>query len=83
MTEQLSPTDVPGTDQEIVDAVTLDTVQNAVAVDPDKLYTGIDLAETLSCLTGKWIKRITADTVEFQDGSSANFARRNRRRSSR
>ncbi len=28
----------------------------------------IDLAETLSTLRGKWIKRITAEYVEFQDG---------------
>ena len=25
-------------------------------------------AETLSCVTGKWIRRITAETVEFEDG---------------
>ena len=33
-----------------------------------KLYSGVDLAETLSCVTGKWIRRITADYVEFEDG---------------
>jgi len=43
-------------------------------VNLEKLYAGIDLAETLSCLTGKWIKRITKDTVEFQDGTSASLS---------
>ena len=32
-----------------------------------------DLAETLSCLTGKQIKRITADTVEFAEGFTASL----------
>lgn len=33
----------------------------------------IDLAKTLSCLTGKPIRRITAETVEFSDGPSASL----------
>ena len=32
-----------------------------------------DRAETLSCLTGKQIKRITSDTVEFADGSTSSL----------
>lgn len=39
----------------------------------DKLYNGIDVAETLSCVTGKWIKRVTRDTVEFADGTTASL----------
>ena len=35
---------------------------------PERLYDDIDLAETLSNLRGKWIKHITKDHVEFQDG---------------
>lgn len=46
---------------------------NRVAAALDRLYPGIDLAETLSCLTGKWIKRIGRDTVEFADGSTADL----------
>ena len=61
-------------DLKLLDAVTVDAAGNQVAVALDKLYPGIDLAETLSCLTGKWIKRITRDTVEFDDGSTANLA---------
>ena len=41
----------------------------------DRLYPDIDLAETLSCVTGKWIKRITADEVEFTDGSKQSLSK--------
>ena len=47
----------------------LDYENNEVNVDLTQLYPDIDLAETLSCVTGKWIKRITEDYVEFADGS--------------
>jgi adenine-specific DNA-methyltransferase len=53
--------------------VQVNTAQNKVEVKLEKLYSGIDLAETLSCLTGKWIKRITKEVVEFEDGSSASL----------
>jgi len=36
------------------------------------LYENIDIAETLSNLTGKWIKKINPDNVEFADGSIVN-----------
>jgi adenine-specific DNA-methyltransferase len=61
-------------DLKLLDAVTVDLPGNRVAVALDRLYPGIDLAETLSCLTGKWIKRITPGTVEFRDGSTADLA---------
>ena len=54
-------------------AVPVDKTTDKVAVRLERLYDGIDLAETLSCLTGKWIRRITKDTVEFQDGTSASL----------
>ena len=50
-------------------ALELDYEKNEVEVHLDRLYDDIDLAETLSCVTGKWIKRVTADEVEFTDGS--------------
>lgn len=40
----------------------------------NRFYASIDLAETLSCLTGKWIRRITADTVKFEDGERVDLA---------
>jgi adenine-specific DNA-methyltransferase len=61
-------------DLKMLEAVKVDKKKNKVEVNLENLYDGIDLAETLSCLTGKWIKRITKDTVEFQDGSSASLS---------
>lgn len=58
-------------DLKYLQAVQLDPAHNKVSVRLEQLYPGIDLAETLSCLTGKWIKRITAAQVEFQDGTTA------------
>jgi adenine specific DNA methylase Mod len=55
-------------DLKMLEAMEVDTKKNTVKVDLSKLYDGIDVAETLSNLTGKWIKRITADSVEFDDG---------------
>jgi adenine-specific DNA-methyltransferase len=60
-------------DLKMLDAISLDKQQNRVDVHPEKLYDGIDLAETLSCVTGKWIKRITRDTVTFEDGTTASL----------
>ena len=37
-------------------------------VDLSKLYKNIDIPETLSNLLGRWIKKITADYVEFENG---------------
>jgi adenine-specific DNA-methyltransferase len=61
-------------DLKLLDAVTVDQEKNKVHTALQKLYGGIDLAETLSCLSGKWIKRVTADTVEFEDGTTASLS---------
>lgn len=55
-------------DLKMLEAMEVDTKKHTVEVDLSKLHDGIDIAETLSNLTGKWIKRITADSVEFEDG---------------
>ena len=55
-------------DSKMLDSLELDYKKNAVHFHPEKVYKDIDLAETLSNLRGKWIKRITSDEVEFQDG---------------
>lgn len=55
-------------DAKLLDAVETDAEADAVHVDPSRLYDGIDLAETLSCVTGKWIRRITQEYVEFEPG---------------
>lgn len=62
--------------------VTLDLETDRVRVDLSQLYPDIDLAETLSCLTGRWIRRLypRADDpqrpgeVELEDGTRLNLA---------
>jgi adenine-specific DNA-methyltransferase len=60
-------------DLKLLEAVRVDKERNKVEVQLETLYAGIDLAETLSDLSGKWIKRITRDIVEFQDGTTASL----------
>ena len=60
-------------DQKMLDAIEIDYKKNKVRVDLSKLYDDIDIAETLSNLTGKWIKKITKDEVEFEDGDKINI----------
>lgn len=60
-------------DEKMLKALEIDYENNKVKVDLDKLYPNIDIAETLSNLTGKWIKRITDEEVEFEDGSKINI----------
>jgi adenine specific DNA methylase Mod len=67
-------------DEKMLKAVEIDYEKNTVKVDLTKLYpdpsaplgTSIDIAETLSNLTGKWIKKVSADEVEFEDGTKIN-----------
>ena len=61
-------------DLKLLDAVKLDKTADRIEVRPETLYAGIDLAETLSCVTGKWIKRITKDAVEFEYGTTASLS---------
>jgi adenine-specific DNA-methyltransferase len=55
-------------DRKLLEALEVNLAANQVKVDLTKLYPGIDLSETLANLRGKRIRRITADTVEFEDG---------------
>jgi adenine specific DNA methylase Mod len=55
-------------DLKMLEVLDVDTKGKKVKVDLSKLYDEIDIAETLSNLTGKWIKRINAESVEFDDG---------------
>ena len=56
-------------DEKMLSALEIDYKKNKVKVDLSKLYPDIDIAETLSNLTGKWIKAIKDNEVEFSDGS--------------
>ncbi|MBI4681167.1 MAG: site-specific DNA-methyltransferase, partial [Nitrospirae bacterium] len=60
-------------DLKMLDVLKVDLKKNKVTVDLSKLYNGIDIAETLSNLKGKWIKRITPDSVEFADGETVDL----------
>jgi len=60
-------------DLKMLEALEVDLEQDEVKVDLSKLYDNIDIAETLSNLRGKWIKRITPDFMEFEDGEKVDF----------
>jgi hypothetical protein len=53
-------------------ALEIDYEKEKVKVDFSNLYPNIDVAETLSNLTGRWIKKISDDKVEFEDGTGIN-----------
>ena len=55
-------------DLKMLEALEVDYENNKIKVDLSKLYSNIDIPETLSNLLGKWIKKITVDYVEFEDG---------------
>jgi adenine specific DNA methylase Mod len=60
-------------DSKMLDALKIDYKNNKVKVDLSKLYKNIDIPETLSNLFGKWIKKISPDYVEFEDGEKINI----------
>ena len=60
-------------DKKLLDALELDFKKNKVKVNLEKLYSNIDIAETLSNLCGKYIKKVTSDEVEFEDGEKVNL----------
>ncbi len=55
-------------DLKMLEALEIDYENNKVNVDLSKLHQNIDIPETLSNLLGRWIKRITPDEVEFENG---------------
>jgi adenine-specific DNA-methyltransferase len=59
-------------DEKMLKAVEIDYEKNKVKVDLSKLHPNIDIAETLSNLTGKWIKKMSDAEVEFEDGTKIN-----------
>jgi hypothetical protein len=60
-------------DPKMLEALEIDYKNNKVKVDLSKLYKNIDIPETLSNLFGEWIKKITSDYVEFEDGEKINL----------
>lgn len=60
-------------DKKMADALAVDYEKNKISVDFSKLFPDIDLAETLSCIKGKFIKSLTAESVTFADGETVKF----------
>jgi CTP-dependent riboflavin kinase len=60
-------------DEKMLKALEIDYENKKVNVDLSKLYENIDIAETISNLTGKWIKKIRENEIEFEDGSIVNI----------
>lgn len=54
--------------------MTLDYQQDAVHVHLERLYPDVDVAETLSCVTGQRIRRLTGDAVELENGERFSLA---------
>lgn len=55
-------------DLKMLEALEVDYENNKVKVGLQKLYPNIDIAETLSNLLGKYIKKINPSEVEFENG---------------
>lgn len=60
-------------DEKMLKALEIDYEKEKVKVDLTKLYPNIDIAETLSNLVGKWIKKINNGEVKFEDGTKINI----------
>ncbi|MCL5793454.1 MAG: site-specific DNA-methyltransferase [Candidatus Thermoplasmatota archaeon] len=60
-------------DKKMLDKMELDYKENRIKIKFDEIYPNIDLAETLSNLKGKFIKRIERDSVVFEDGEKISF----------
>ena len=52
----------------------IDYKNNRIKIRYDEIYPNIDLAETLSNIKGKFIKRIEKDAVIFEDDEKVNFS---------
>ncbi|HTO17387.1 MAG TPA: site-specific DNA-methyltransferase [Edaphocola sp.] len=56
-------------DQKLLDAIEIDYANKNAKVVFEKLYPDVDIAETLSNLSGKHIKQLFEDKVVFEDGT--------------
>lgn len=61
-------------DLKLLEALEATDKEGNVKVDLGKLFSDIDLPETLSNVLGKWISRIEPDSVEFEDGEKVDTA---------
>ena len=61
-------------DQKLLEAIEIDYEKKNAKVVFEKLYSDVDIAETLSNLSGKHIKQLFEDKVVFEDGSEVVYA---------
>ncbi|MDP8003862.1 MAG: site-specific DNA-methyltransferase, partial [Caldisphaera sp.] len=57
-------------DPKFLDAMDLDYKNNKINIRFDDIYPNIDIAETLSNLKGKWIKKINKNSVVLKDDNN-------------
>ena len=60
-------------DLKLLEAMELDYKNNKIKIDFSKIYPDIDLAETISCITGKAIKKVEKDVVVLEKGEKIEF----------
>ncbi|MEM4735738.1 MAG: site-specific DNA-methyltransferase [Candidatus Thorarchaeota archaeon] len=60
-------------DLKLLEAMEIDERNDRVTIDLSRVYPNIDVAETLSNLTGKGIKKIERYAVVFKDGQTVTF----------
>jgi adenine specific DNA methylase Mod len=61
-------------DRKMLDRMGVDYTNNKIKINYDEIYPNIDLAETLSNIKGKFIKRVEKDAVIFEDDEKVNFS---------
>ena len=61
-------------DQKLLDAIEIDYANKNAKLVFETLYQDVDIAETLSNISGKHIKQIFEDKVVFEDGSEVVYA---------
>jgi adenine-specific DNA-methyltransferase len=61
-------------DQKMLNRMEIDYKQDRIRINIDEIYPNIDLAETLSNIKGKFIKRIEKDAVVFEDNEKIFFS---------
>ncbi|SIM83711.1 DNA methyltransferase [Cuniculiplasma divulgatum] len=61
-------------DKKMIDRMEVDYKNNKIKIKYDEIYPNIDLAETLSNIKGKFIKRIEKDAVIFEDDEKVYFS---------
>ncbi|GIU68207.1 MAG: hypothetical protein KatS3mg001_057 [Candidatus Pacearchaeota archaeon] len=60
-------------DLKFLEAMELDYKNNKIKIDFNKIYPNIDLAETISCITGKSIRKIEKNAVVLEGGERIRF----------